>query len=319
MFKKKFVSIAHVVNDTEPSDHLGGPVSYSSVAAARLGYNAYCITKLPQNHRYIAELENYGVNVILLPSKLNNITTNKNIYDDQGYKKQQKIAEQEDITLNDIKTLPQELFKDAQIVIASDTDEVQEAVIPYLSRLGTVSLIAQGYFRQVNADKTVVPKPWVGKVATMKSLHAVIFGDEDILVNGQVDESTLEQIMIKAHITAFTVGMRGSIITKQNGETLDVKAFPIKEDEIKEFNGAGDTYATGFVIGLAETHDVKEAAIFATIFAGLKLMGFGGLGIDSIPTKEQMKHFLQKNRNRLAAFYKLNNVEKPLHLIDDLL
>src|SRR5215210_771280 len=86
MSKQKFITIGHIVNDTEPSDHMGGPVSYMSVSAAKLGYEAHIITKCPTNHPYISELKKYGVTVHVLPTQLETIETNVNFYDKDGHK-----------------------------------------------------------------------------------------------------------------------------------------------------------------------------------------------------------------------------------------
>ncbi len=308
MQKKRLVTIGHIVNDTEPIDHLGGPVSYAAVAATRLGYETHIITKCPPNHPYISVLKEYGISsVVVLPSQLQNITTNRNIYDDQGYKKQYKLAQQEKITPKDLMGIPKTLLQDSQILIGSDTGEVDEVLFPYLADFGTVSVIAQGYFRNVTKNKMVLPQTWTGDKKYMSSVNTVIFGDEDIMVDGKVDERMLEQIIMKPHITAFTIGIKGSMIFTRNGETRKIIAFPVKADEIKDFNGAGDIYAIAFITRLAESRNIHEAAVFASLFAGLKLMGFGGIGIDSIPTKEQMESFLSKNKNRVEEFYKSNN------------
>src|SRR3954469_26045217 len=131
MSKQKFITIGHIVNDTKPTDHIGGPVSYMSVTASRLGYESHIITKLPQNHRYIAELKkNYGVTVHQLPTKLDTIETNVNIYDDHGRKHFKKLAQQEPITIDDLKTIPKELFDNAMILAASDSGEVNLDTFP---------------------------------------------------------------------------------------------------------------------------------------------------------------------------------------------
>jgi sugar/nucleoside kinase (ribokinase family) len=84
----KFVAVGHIVNDSDPRDHLGGGVSYSAIAAQRLGHEAHIITKCPPDHPYIAGLEHMGVRVHLLPTKLDTITSFKNIYDQGGQRTQ---------------------------------------------------------------------------------------------------------------------------------------------------------------------------------------------------------------------------------------
>src|SRR5579871_4112428 len=146
--KRKFVTIGHIVNDTEPTDHLGGGVSYSAIAAARLGYEAHIITKCPANHPYIKQLESMGVRVHVLPSSLQNITTFQNVYDAKGRRTQRLLAQQETIGISDFASFPKGILHDATILVAVVVSEVETALYPLLAAEGILSIAPQGYFRK---------------------------------------------------------------------------------------------------------------------------------------------------------------------------
>src|SRR5664280_1054589 len=112
----KFVTIGHMVNDTEPVDHLGGGVSYTAITAHNLGYEAHIITKCAADSAFIKDLQKLGIYVHLLPTQQKTITTFRNVYDDHGRRKQQVLAVQEKIVLDDFSAFSKEILKDAIIM-----------------------------------------------------------------------------------------------------------------------------------------------------------------------------------------------------------
>jgi sugar/nucleoside kinase (ribokinase family) len=72
-------------------------------------------------------------------------------------------------------------------------------------------------------------------------------------------------------VVAMTRARHGSKVWTE-GRWLEMVAFP--EDEVDP-TGAGDTFATAFLIRLHETHDVAEAARFGAAAASLSVSGTG--------------------------------------------
>jgi hypothetical protein len=158
----KFVAVGHIVNDIAPHDHLGGGVSYSAIAAQRLGHEAHIITKCPPDHPYIADLQHMGVRVHALPTKLDTITSFENIYDQDGKRTQRVREVQEPITRADLPFFPQNLLKDATVLIAPVIHEVDMDLYPVLARSKMLAVAPQGYFRALNPDGKVTQERWAG-------------------------------------------------------------------------------------------------------------------------------------------------------------
>lgn len=307
MEKNRFVAIGHIVDDIEPTHHLGGGVSYSAVAAARLGIPATIITKCPADHPYIAELTSYGIDVVVLPSKKNTITSFSNIYDTRGRRTQKVLGQQESITATDIETVSKEMFKDATILVAPVVGEVDMDLFSVLAKKGTLAITPQGYFRHIESNGSVRQKPWSGFRQYLPHADIVIFSEEDVSIDGVVNKTLLEDIKKAVKITILTRAENGATIFAY-GTSLHIPAFSLKSIEIKDFTGAGDTFATSFIISYIQSHNLAKAGSAACLFSALKIMGFGGIGIDSIPKKEQIDAFIENNRERVEEYLEKNNV-----------
>jgi ribokinase len=71
------------------------------------------------------------------------------------------------------------------------------------------------------------------------------------------------------------LGARGQIVLDSSTDKRwEIPAYPTS---IRDVTGAGDSYCGGFLIGLAETGDPVEAALWGTISASLTVEGTGAL------------------------------------------
>jgi sugar/nucleoside kinase (ribokinase family) len=299
----KFVAIGHIVNDTAPSDHLGGGVSYSAIAARRLGHEAHIITKCPPDHPYIVDLEHMGVHVHPLPTKLDTITSFKNIYP-QGMKRVQYVPEvQEPITHADLPFFPLELLKDATILIAPAISEVYVDLYPVLARSKMLAVAPQGYFRELSPERKVIQKWWVGFEGFLRHAHATIFNEEDIAIGSDnADEELLGAIIAERSLVALTRGSKGASLYSK-GSALEFGVFSLQPVEMSDETGAGDTFAAVLVTELARGTELRAAAVSAAFFAALKIRGVGrGSGVDAIPTLEEVAEFAEANQQRVRSF-----------------
>lgn len=303
---KKFICIGHIADDTEPVSHLGGSVSYSAIAAKGLGFDTHIITKCPKNHKYIDQLMKLGITVHVLLSDLSTITTFKNIYNEQGKRTQECPQQQEEINICDFEKFPKDILQDATILIAPVIGEVDTRLFPLLSRYGRVIVAPQGYFRKITADFKVKQKRWNFNPKNTRSTHAIILSDEDITRNGKLDRSFLNKLRENSNIVILTQGAKGSIVYTKKA-TIRTTAFSLEKNEIKDFTGAGDIYAVAFVTKFALTHNTQEASVNANFYAALKIIGFEGIGINSIPTKKQIQKFLLNHPSRISSYLKSNS------------
>jgi sugar/nucleoside kinase (ribokinase family) len=227
----KFVAVGHIVNDTAPYDHLGGGVSYSAIAARRLGHEAHIITKCPPDHPYIADLEHMGVRIHLLPAKLDTITSFENIYDHDGNRTQHVREVQEPITCADLPFFPQDLLKDATVLIAPVIHEVDMNLYPALARGKMLAVAPQGYFRARNSDGKVTQERWLGFEDFLRHAHATIFSDKDIAIGSDtVDDKLLKSIVDECSLVALARGAKGASMYHE-GAAFEFGVLSLQRDE----------------------------------------------------------------------------------------
>ncbi|WP_435905290.1 PfkB family carbohydrate kinase, partial [Devosia sp.] len=66
----------------------------------------------------------------------------------------------------------------------------------------------------------------------------------------------VREIAKDAEVAAITMGADGAMAI-HNGEVTSVPAFPI--DKVVDATGAGDLFASGFLLGLARNQTMEEA------------------------------------------------------------
>jgi sugar/nucleoside kinase (ribokinase family) len=306
MGKKNFVTIGHIVNDTEPADHVGGGVSYTALTAHNLGYESHIITKCPQDSPYISYLQSEGISVHLLPTSSQAITSFQNIYEEKSRRKQRVLSRQEDITSEDFSAFPEEILRDAIILVAPVIGEVDKKLFPLLSSYGSLALAPQGYFRQTDNDNNVFQSRWKNFEEAIASVQIVILSEDDITINGKFDATLLSQFRQLVPVTVVTIGDKGSMVYTKD-QSISVSAFRLFQNELHDVTGAGDTYAAAFLTSLQSEQDYKTAATTASLYAALKIIGFGKVGVAAIPRSEEWESFIAHNKNRIAEFLKQNN------------
>jgi sugar/nucleoside kinase (ribokinase family) len=310
---RDFFAVGHITDDLEPVPHIGGGVSYSAVTAKNLGFNAHIITKAPPNHPYIKELRDMGINVHLLPSATrpveDTITSFRNFYDSFGNRSQVVLNKQENIGIQDIRYFP-EIPKGSVVLVAPVVGEVDVSLFPTLSELGRLYVTPQGYFRKIERDGKVRRIPW-NKNDALKYAHGVILSDEDLTFDGVMDNNLLKRITLLCPITVLTEGGNGLRIYNKNSPE-HVQPLGLREDEMMDFTGAGDSAAASFIWHFTNWGSLKEAAVFGALYPALKIKGVGGKeeGVHSLPTLDQIRIFTKENGMRILEFYKRNGIEK---------
>lgn len=309
--QRTFVAIGHITNDSQPTDHLGGGVSYSGMVAERSGLKTSILTKCRENDPYVNYLRERGIDVYVAPSKLDTITTFANIYDKEGNRKQKVSTIQETITAEDLNELSPGLLNGAVALVAPVIDEVDMSVFPALKEQGaTVAVTPQGYFREAASDGTVLQKRWDGFTKYLPYTSAVVFSNEDLTNGGKVDRGLQREIVEASPLAVMTLGGEGVIIYEQGKDPVEVPAFPLYPTEIVDLTGAGDTFTARLLIG-AEDKPRATAAAEAHVYTAVKLMGRNGLGLDSIPTEGQVAAFARTHQDRVEEYFAKNGQDNP--------
>ncbi len=303
---ERLVAIGHVVEDTaKPENVIGGGVSYAGIAARNLGYEVGVVTKVPEGHRFLDTLAGHGIQVLTLPTEHDGITTFTNAYGPQGERRQVLLDRQEDIAVGDLKAVPSGNFQDAVFLVTPVIDEVDPRIIPYLSRYGMVVVTPQGYFRDTKDDGTVFQKEWRGLEGHLSAASITVLSEEDIAIGGVIDEDVLAKIRKASPITVLTKGRQGAAIFHGNNVKI-INAFPLAEEENRDFTGAGDVFAAAFVAKYLKTQDIVAAGVFAAYFSAVKIAGLGGRGVDSIPSLTELDEFSRRHAGAVKMFLSMN-------------
>ena len=308
MSKEKFIAVGHITNDLRPQSHLGGAVSYSAVTAARLGLEAHVVTKCPVGHPYINTLENLNVEVHNLPSSSDTITTFDNKYGTQEKRTQIVSQIQESISQRDQKNMPWSIFKNAIVLIAPVTPfDVSLGLFSDLAKYKNINVAAQGYFRRINRNGVVIQDESSDFNEPYLKAKSIILSDEDISV-GNLNK-------IKSPLVVLTQGAKGVTVYEKGEKILSAEAFSLAKEELVDFTGAGDVFATIFIVEMAKNGgDIKSATVAACLFAAMKITAMGGIGMDSIPSQKQTKDFFEKHEKQVRTYLKNQNSKYPQFL-----
>lgn len=313
MAGEKFVTIGHVCNDITPIDHIGGGVTYSAATAKKCGIKQVdVITKCFPGYPHLQRIKDLDINVKTAKTNSNRVTTFGYKYDKNGNRKFTCLETQRPINLKNLESLPRDYFDDAVVLVAPVTPhDVKNEIFSYLANRIKINLIPQGYFREIKEDGEVLQNEWKKAREILPYIDTAILSEEDLIIKGNPNNVQRDQIINIVPMVAITKGSKGVEIFENGKKTCETKAFPVMKKEIVDFTGAGDVFATIFILEMAKNgKDIKAASIAACLFAAMKIMGVGGgIGIDSIPKHEQIKNFISNNKERVKNYLKSEGLE----------
>ncbi len=253
-----FVVIGHVVKDvSDDSWRPGGTVIYAAAQASKLGLSVGVVTCSAGDVDTSIWLP--GTAVCLHSS--DKTTSFENRY--EGGKRVQHVwAQARPIEAKDIPVS----WREARVVLLGPVIGEMGPELGALFGDSLVGFCAQGWLREVAPDGLVVPKRWDGRLS-LRGVDVVIASDDDL---GD-DRNALEAWQGATGVVVVTSGMGGARVYN-DGRWRTISAFPHREVDP---TGAGDVFATAFVIALDETRSVERAARFAGAAAGLSVEGEG--------------------------------------------
>jgi 1D-myo-inositol 3-kinase len=263
----EFLVVGHVVQDLPPEDsgaawRYGGAASYASKLAKRLGLRTAILTAAGPDLPLEEEFQ--GIEIARAPSQ--RTTQIRNVYTEEG--RVQYIPQRaSDI---EIGSLPEEWRGAAIVLLGPMVGEIDPTLAASFPR-ALVGLAAQGWLRDVAPDGRVRPLPperWQGE-AFLERARALFVSDED-LPEGEA-RPVLAGWSGRIEIVAYTRGGRGAEVCHR-GEWRHIDAFPT---QARDVTGAGDVFATAFLVRYRETEDVGESTRFAACAASFIVEGEG--------------------------------------------
>jgi len=277
-----FLVIGHVVQDLTPAAgaqtgarpggqgwRLGGTASYAALLAARLGLKTAALTAaapdLPLEQAFP------GVQLVRVPSDRS--TQFRNVYSPQG--RVQYVPQRAATIRPD--SLPDD-WRDAAIVLLGPVaGEVDDALADCFPR-SLIGVSAQGWLRRIGADGRVHPVPaadWQAE-RLLRRDRSVFVSDEDL--PAAEARPVLDGWSRRADVVAYTRGDRGADVC-HGGSWRHIDAFPAVAVDP---TGAGDVFATAFLVLYRESGDPWQATRFAAAAAALITES---LGTESVPDR----------------------------------
>lgn len=258
----EFVIIGHVVRDLMADGwRMGGTATFASVQARRLGLRVGVVTRVGADMSLDERLP--GVAVTGRPSE--HTTSFENVYDGAA-RRQRVTVEAEGLALEDIPPT----WRSVSIALLG----------PVCAELGvglgtefTGSLVgasAQGWLREIDGEGWVQRRVWKG--APFWSGCRVLFVSEEDLGGEGGELARWEQ---EVPVVVETRDRRGARVWAE-GRWRSIDAFPANEVDP---TGAGDVFATAFLVRYHETEDAGESARFASAAAACCVEGAGSEAI----------------------------------------
>lgn len=254
-----FLAIGHFCYDITPRGYvLGGSAAYSAITARNLGFRACAITAVGNDFDRRNPLLK---DIQVFYQKSSETTIFDNRYNEDGQREQFILALGAKLT-------PQHITDDscdAQVVyLCPIADEVDPDWVHSFEG-SLIGVTPQGWMRSRESDSRVRAKRWSSATVVLPNADVLILSDEDL--SAYPDE--LEKYIALTKIVVLTKGKRGATLF-ENGRVLDSNAYPAREIDP---TGAGDVFATAFLMKYHETQSPQEALNFAHCAASFAVEG----------------------------------------------
>ena len=261
----RFLAIGHVTRDEfegETGWRLGGTVTYTAATAARLGASASLVTRVGPNERSRLEerCRAFGIRLHALPAE---VTTTFGFRYEAGHRILRLRARARGLTFADV---PADLRESEAVVLGSVAHEIDRSLLGAFGEAASV-VTAQGYLREWDASGAIHPRRWDDVAEVTATASAVVLSDED--VGGDLDEPR----RWAGHTPVIvTLAERGALVLVDGREDL-VPGY--RAAGVVDQTGAGDAFAAGLAIALAEERELIDAARFANAVASFAVEAVG--------------------------------------------
>ena len=259
------MAIGHVARDEfegEPTWRLGGTALYAAATAARLGTTAALVTRVGPAEKEALEKRCAQLRITLhaLPSSA---TTTFGFRYVDGRRFMRLKARARGISPADV---PVE-WRDARaVVLGSVAHELDRSLFGTTSANATV-LVAQGYLREWSADGEIRPRPWEDAEDIVPRVSAVVLSEDDV-----AGDLSGPRSWARSGRVYVTLAERGVLVLDRGTETT-IPGYPVAR--VVDPTGAGDAFAAGLAIALAEGRPLDDCARFANAVASFAVEGVG--------------------------------------------
>jgi len=267
-----YLVIGYICKDLRPGGYgVGGTVAYSALTARNLDRRVAIVTSAASDLDFDLNLDGVLVSVQGSPAT----TTFENLYS-QGARQQFLRAVANRIGAE---AIPPAWQGAAIVHLGPVAREIDESLAELFGAANPNVLLAatpQGWMRQWDATGRVKAGEWDER-SLPENVRVVILSKEDI--GG--DERRFEACARRFEIAIMTDGRHGATVVWHNEE----RHFPACPTVEIDPTGAGDIFATAFLVALKETGDPWRAARFANCAGAISVTRPGLAGI---PTPEEL-------------------------------
>jgi sugar/nucleoside kinase (ribokinase family) len=266
----RFLAIGHVARDEFPggAHRLGGTALYAAATAARLGLETSLVTRVGPREKdeLVRTCRDLRIDLRALDALVT--TTFAFRWDEAGRRILRLKARAKGITLADI---PADLRSADALVLGTIAREISADL--FGGEAARVSVLAaQGLLRTWEADGTVRPTAWGQAEELIGALTCVQLSEDDVGGDMAMVERWSRLVPV-----ALTLAERGARLYKEGRVADDVPAFA--PERVVDTTGAGDTFAAGLAVALAEGKSLVEASRFANAVASFGLEGEAVAGL----------------------------------------
>jgi sugar/nucleoside kinase (ribokinase family) len=265
----EYLVIGHITKDLIPGGSIpGGTSSYAALTANHIGLRTGIVTA------HAGDIDLTWLDGIQIAAKSSpQTTTFENRYTNEG-RIQTHLAQALDLSLEDV---PSQWREPGIVHIGPVAGEIDVHLVETFPN-SFVGVTPQGFMRSWDSTGLVYAIHWENAEQILKKASAVVLSVEDV----HNDESQIDWMASRAKVLVITEGANGARVY-WNG---DLRSFRAPHVEESDPTGAGDIFAAGFFIRMAQTNNPWEAARYANCIAARSVTRHG---LDSVPTIEESK------------------------------
>lgn len=254
-----YLGVGHICHDITPTGLLiGGAAAYGTAVAQVLGCRTAVVTSSAPEDHWQADLPDTVIHSIPAPKT----TLFENIYTPAG-RVQTIHAVAGTINSSDI---PQAWQRAPIVLLGPIANEVDPNAM-YLFSNSLIGLAPQGWMRRWDSNGQISAGRWPSAEQYLRLAAAVFISEEDLL-----DGQMFDEYRQWSRLLIMTQGPDGCTIYFED----EAHQFPGWPGEVVEATGAGDIFATAFLVRLYQTGgNPSEAAQFANKIASISISAVG--------------------------------------------
>jgi len=277
------IDYIHSPRIVTPKPTLGGPPTYVSVAAAKLGAKVSVISKVGEDfsNQYVKWLKNNKIDLSGLKRVKGASTTQFEIKYQKNWKRKMRLkARAPHISTDDL----QASLQARAVHVAPIANEISEELVTKLRKAaGVLSLDPQGFVRGFDRRGNVSLKHWRGEsVLAQVDVYKSSLNEIKAVTETNNSQQAARRISdYGVKIIIFTRAMYGSAVFFDN-TFYNIPAYPSKN--VKDPTGAGDAFSGAF---LAEYVRGKEVLWCACVGSASASFVVESVGLEKFSEREE--------------------------------